>query len=74
MCVKREEAMSTLKLVDKLRYPASNISSTESDIDIRLPKAWTGIDRLLIYWKSKISIKSITDKIIKWYSFQAVAV
>ena len=36
-------------------YIASNIpwpvSSTEKDIDTRLTKAWTAIDRLSIKWK-----------------------
>ena len=56
MCFKREEAIFTpsgriLKLVDKFTYLGSNISSTESDINIRIAKAWTAIDWLLIKWK-----------------------
>ena len=31
---------STLKLVDKLTYLGSSVSSTEKDIDMRLAKAW----------------------------------
>ena len=43
---------STLKLVDKLTYLESSVSSTETDINMRLAKAWTTIDRLLDIWKS----------------------
>ena len=37
---------SSLKLVDKFPYLGSSVSSTESDINMRLAKAWTAIDRL----------------------------
>ena len=37
---------TTLKLVDKFTYLGSSVSSTEKDIDTRLTKAWTAIDRL----------------------------
>ena len=37
-----------LKLVDKFTYLGSSVSSTEKDIDTRLTKAWTAIDRLSI--------------------------
>ena len=44
---------SSLKLVDKFIYQGSSISSTEKDINTRLAKAWTAIDRpsviLLLY-------------------------
>ena len=36
------------KLVDKFTYLGSSASSTEKDIDTRLTKAWTTIDRLSI--------------------------
>ena len=36
---------TSLKLVDKFTYQGSNVSSTEKDIDTRLTKAWTAIDR-----------------------------
>ena len=49
---------ASLKLVDKFTYLGSSVSSTENDIDTRLMKAWTTIDRLLIIWKS-----DLTDKI-----------
>ena len=47
----------SLKLVDKLMSLSNSISSTESDIKMRLAKAWTAIDRLLIVWKSDYPIK-----------------
>ena len=34
-----------LKLVDKFTYLGSSVSSTETDIDTRLAKAWTAIGR-----------------------------
>ena len=39
---------ASLKLVDKFTYLGSSVSSTEEDIDTRLTKAWTTIDRLSI--------------------------
>ena len=59
---------TSLKLVDKFTYLGSSVSSTEKDIDPRLTKAWTAIDRLLIIWKS-----DLTDKIKRSF-FQAVVV
>ena len=56
---------TSLKLVDKFTYPGSSISSTEKDIDTRLTKAWTAIDRLSIIWKS-----DLTDKMKRSF-FQA---
>ena len=46
----------------------SSVSSTEKDIDTRLTKAWTAIDKLSIIWKS-----DMTDKMKRSY-FQAVVV
>ena len=51
MWFKRGESISTLsgrslKLVDMFPYLGSNIPLTESDINIRLAKAWTAINRL----------------------------
>ena len=43
---------TSLKLLDKFTYLGSSVSSTEKDIDTRLTKAWTVIDRLSIIWKS----------------------
>ena len=45
---------SSLKLVDKFTYLGSSVSSTEKDIDKRLTKAWTAIDKLSIIWKSDL--------------------
>ena len=57
---------TSLKLVDKFTYLGSSNSSTEKDIDTRLMKAWTAINRLSIIWKS-----DLTDK-MKHSFFQAV--
>ena len=59
---------TSLTLVDKFTYLGSSVSSTEKDIDTRLTKACTAIDRLPIVWKS-----DLTDK-MKLSFFQAVAV
>ena len=48
---------ASLKLVDKFTYLGSSVSSTEKDINTRLTKAWTAIDRLLIIWKSDLTNK-----------------
>ena len=62
MCYNQTGDMSkldrtSLKLVDKLTYLGSSVSSTEKDIDTRLTKAWTAMDRLLIIWKSDLTDK-----------------
>ena len=57
-----------LKLVDKFTYLGSSVSSTEKDIDTRLTKEWTAIDRLSIIWKS-----DLTDKMKRSF-FQAAVV
>ena len=59
---------TSLKLVDKFTYLGSSVSSTEKDINTRLTKAWTAIDRLSIIWKS-----DQTDKIKRSF-FQAAVV
>ena len=59
---------STLKLVHKFTYLGSSVSSTETDIDTRLAKAWTASNRLSIIWKS-----DLTDK-KKHSFFQAATV
>ena len=46
-----------LKLVDKFTYLGSSVASTEKDIDTRLTKAWTAINRLSIIWKSDLTDK-----------------
>ena len=54
------------KLVDKVTYLGSRVSSTGSDINMHL--AWTAINRLSIIRKSDLSDE------IKWNFFQAVVV
>ena len=46
-----------LKLVNKLKYLGSNVSSTENEISIQLAKARTAINTLSIKWKSNLSNK-----------------
>ena len=57
-----------LKLVDKFTYLGSSVASTKKDIDTRLTKAWTAINRLSIIWKS-----DLTDKMKRSF-FQAAVV
>ena len=45
----------SLELVDKFTYLGSSVSSTETDIDSQLAKAWTAIDRLSVIWKSDLT-------------------
>ena len=59
---------SSLKLVDEFTYLGSSVSSTEKDIDTRLTKVWTPIDKLLIIWKSDLTNK------MKLSFFQAAVV
>ena len=70
MCYNQTGDISTLegtplKLVDKFTYLGSSVESTEKDIETRLAKAWTAINRLSIIWKS-----DLTDKIKRSF-FQA---
>ena len=55
-------------LLYKFTYLRSSVSSTEKDIDTRLTKAWTAIDRLSIIRKS-----DLTDKMKRSF-FQAAVV
>ena len=57
-----------LKLVDKFTYLGSSVASTKKDIDTRLTKAWTAINRLSIIWKS-----DLTDKMKRSFFQAAVA-
>ena len=57
-----------LKLVDKFTYLGSSVASTEKDINTRLTKAWTAINRLSIIWKS-----DLTDKMKRSFFQAAVA-
>ena len=73
MCYNQTGDISTLdgtplKLVDKFTYLGSSVSSTEKDIDTRLTKAWTAINRLSIIWKS-----DLTDKMKRNFFQAAVA-
>ena len=73
MCYNQTGDISTLdgtllKLVDKFTYLGSSVSSTEKDIDARLTKSWTAINRLSIIWKS-----DLTDKMKRSF-FQAAVV
>ena len=58
---------ASLRLVDKFTYLGSSVSSTENDIDTRLTKAWTAIDRLSIIWKS-----DLTDEMKRSFFQEAV--
>ena len=73
MCFSQAGDISTLegtslKLIDKFTYLGSSVSSIEKDIDTRLTKAWTAIDKLSIIWKS-----NLTDKMKRSF-FQAAVV
>ena len=73
MCFNQAGHISTLgrtslRLVDKFTYLGSSVSSTEKDIDTRLTKAWTAIDKLSVRWKS-----DLTDKMKRSF-FQAAVV
>ena len=62
MCFNQTGDISTqdgtsLKLVDNFTYLGSSVSSTEKDINMRLTKAWTAIDKLSIIWKSDLTDK-----------------
>ena len=59
---------TSLKLVDKFIYLGCSDSSSKKDIDTRVTKALTAIDRLSIIWKS-----DLTDKMKRSF-FQAVVV
>ena len=48
---------SSLKLVDKFTYLGSCVSSTQTDIDTRITKAWAAINRLSVIWKSDLTDK-----------------
>ena len=68
MCYNQTGDRTPLKLVDKFTYLGSSVSSTEKDIDTRLTKAWTAINRLSILWKS-----DITDNMKRSFFQAAVA-
>ena len=62
MCFNQSGSISTLngsflKLVDKFTNLGSSVSSTETDINTRLAKAWRDINRLSVIWKSDLTDK-----------------
>ena len=57
---------TSLKLEDKFTYLGSSVTSTDKNIDTRLTKAWTAMDKLSVIWKS-----DLTDKMKRCF-FQAV--
>ena len=62
MCYNQTGDISTLngtplKLIDKFTYLGSSVASTEKDIDTKLMKAWTAINRLSVIWKSDLTNK-----------------
>ena len=61
-------SFTPLKLVDRFTYLGSSVSSTEKDIDTRLTKVWTAIDKLSIKWKL-----DLTDKMKRSF-FQAAVI
>ena len=73
MCFSQTGDISTLngnslKLVEKFNDLGSSVSSTETDINTRLAKAWTANDNLSVIWKS-----DLTDKMKRSF-FQAAVV
>ena len=73
MCLNQRVDISTqngssLKLVVKFTYLGSSVSSTKTDINTGLAKAWTASNRLSVIWKS-----DLTDK-MKLSFFQVAVV
>ena len=60
---------SSLKLVDKFTYLGSSISSTEKDIDTRLTKAWTAIDKT---WPIKWNAVSSKQRSYRYWYMDAL--
>ena len=48
---------SPLKVVNKFTYIGSSVSSTETNINTRLAKAWTAIDKQSVIWMSDLTEK-----------------
>ena len=59
---------NSLKLVDKFSFLGNSVSSIETDINTRLAKAFTAINRLSVVWNSDLTNK------IKRSFFQAAVV
>ena len=76
MCINQRCDISTLngsslKLEDKFTYLESSVSSTETDIDLRLAKAWLAINRISVIWKSDLTdkIKVFSKQRSCWYCY-----
>ena len=54
-------SVKPLQLVELFTYISSNISSTESHVNIRIAKEWTAIDGSSIKWKLDLSHKIKQD-------------
>ena len=56
MCFNQRGVISPLNgrslKLDKFTYLGNSVSSSETDINRRLAKAWTAIDMLSVIWKS----------------------
>ena len=62
MCFNQRGDISTLnsrslKLVDRFTYQGISVSSTDTDINTRVVKAWTANDSLSVIWKSDLADK-----------------
>ena len=73
MCFNQMGGISTLdgtsqKLVDKFTYIGSSVSLTKKDIDTRLIRTWTAINKLLIIWKSDLTNKMKRIFFKQWLS------
>ena len=71
ICYKTQTNKQTIicfHILNGFTYLGSSIASTEKDIDMRLTKAWTAINRLSIIWKS-----DLTDKMKRSFFQAAVA-
>jgi len=73
MSFKKKGNISTLdgkplKSVEQFTYLGSNISSTESDVNTRIAKAWSATNKLSVIWRS-----NLPDKLKRQF-FQAVVV
>ena len=54
-CALIKETISPQWRVDKFTYLGNSISSIETEINTRLEKEWTTINRLLVIWKSDLN-------------------
>ena len=66
MCYKQDGQITSssgkdLKKVDQFTYLGSNISSTESDVNIRIGKAWATVNKLTKIWKSTLPARMKRD-------------